>query len=89
MSGQRETLQQAIEDLRQKIDASIDLAPAVAERLRRDLDDAAQALSGPAGGREPGLRQRLGEAVIDFEATHPTLATALGNVIDAMGRLGI
>ena len=89
MSGEREVLRKAIEDLRQQIAASQDLEPDVADRLRRDLDDAAGALAGHPPGPGMTLQRRLGEAVIDFEASHPTLSTALGNVIDALGRVGI
>lgn len=35
------------------------------------------------------LSERLGQAVERFEATHPSLASAMGAVVDQLARLGI
>jgi hypothetical protein len=62
------------------------------------LDDAAQAelralatdiaRLEPGGGGQ-GVRERLAVSVERFEATHPTLAQALANVIDTLALYGL
>jgi hypothetical protein len=61
------------------------------------LDEAAQAelrglatdiaRLGPGGA--PGIRARLSQSVERFEATHPSLAQALANVIDTLALYGL
>jgi hypothetical protein len=46
--------------------------------------------SGEARGDEPeGLVDRLREATRHFEESHPTLAAAVGRVVNALSNLGI
>lgn len=59
------------------------------EELVRDLETLMDNPSGamPAVG-EP-LRERVTDAVRRLEASHPTLSTTLGNVIDALAFFGL
>ena len=58
------------------------------EQLVRDLE----ALAGPAGidaESSASLRERTTDAVRRLEASHPTLSTTLGNVVDALAFFGL
>ena len=49
----------------------------------RDLDSPADA------GRHQSAEDRLRKLVLQFEADHPRLSGAVGQVADALGKLGI
>jgi hypothetical protein len=58
------------------------------ELLREVADDIESVLS--EGGPTPNsLQQRLDKAVVRFEASHPQLAHTLGELTDALARLGV
>ena len=42
----------------------------------------------PAQHYQP-LSRRLGEAILRFEISHPTLTASMGQVIDALNQIGI
>jgi hypothetical protein len=57
------------------------------EALVRDLTAMADR---PAGEAAPeGLQDRLADAVRRLEASHPTLSTTLGNVVDTLAFFGL
>lgn len=91
MSGDLERLQQSLVELRSLLAASVSIDTSMRQRLDATLRAAERALVEPAntGHNSESLTARLGEMAFDFEASHPTLATALGSVIDALGRMGI
>ncbi|MDH3212261.1 MAG: DUF4404 family protein [Myxococcales bacterium] len=66
-------------------DRSMELLGSVLDDIRTLLDRADDA---PAEEPE-GLVERLREATRQFEETHPTLAAAVGRVMDTLSNLGI
>lgn len=56
------------------------------------LADITRLLEQSAGGSPPDhhtLAERLDELAVQFEAEHPSLGTALRQVVDALGKAGI
>lgn len=49
----------------------------------------ATGVAAPAGRSQESLVGRLASAEREFEATHPNLASLVGSVIDALGKMGI
>jgi hypothetical protein len=70
-------------------------SPSLDESTRTELRDLASDLERVAGmgvGAQPsheGLRGRLTEGVERFEASHPGVAKALANLIDALALYGL
>jgi hypothetical protein len=68
-------------------------APSLDATTRAELRDLASDLERAAGaGAQPsyeGLRGRLSEGVERFEASHPGVAKALANLIDALALYGL
>ena len=68
-------------------------APSLDEATKADLRDLAGDLERLAGGPGPEsshtLRGRLNEGVERFEASHPGVAKALANLIDALALYGL
>ena len=56
------------------------------EHLVRDLE---RLLHDPAADEGATLRDRVTDAVRRLEASHPTLSTTLGNVVDALAFFGL
>jgi hypothetical protein len=90
MNDDRLRLRQLIEQLRTQLAGSDAVDPRLQARLESALSDAEKALGGPAGtvAGEP-IGNRLNEAAIDFEVSHPALAGTVSSIIDALGRMGI
>jgi hypothetical protein len=59
------------------------------EELVRDLEALAESPSGPGADETASMRDRLTDAVRRLEASHPTLSTTLGNVVDALAFFGL
>jgi len=53
----------------------------------KEIESAVASGARPAG--DASLTNRLSEAALDFEASHPTLAGTVGSVIDALASMGI
>jgi Domain of unknown function (DUF4404) len=85
----REKLQQLLEDLHRELSATKSVDPASRKLLEQLLRDISK-LTGPepvAPVSSPALQLR--EAALRLEAEHPKLATALGQLGDALAKLGI
>ena len=82
-------LQQLLQDLHREVAS----AGSFDESTRQNLGALADELRALAEGAEPppegGLRERLHQEVQRFEATHPTLAQTLANVIDTLALYGL
>lgn len=82
-------LHQLLQDLHREVGS----AGTLDEDTRRNLNALADELRALAekgeGTPEGGLRDRLQEEVQRFEATHPTLAQTLANVIDTLALYGL
>ncbi len=80
-----EHLQSELESTETVDDSSRELLGEVLGDIQTLLDRSSQDRS-----QEPeGLVERLRDATRQFEETHPTLAAAVGRVMDALSNLGI
>lgn len=90
-----EKLRETLDQLRSQLDELRRRDPAVADQLAATIDEAQAVLSGiaPNAGEsaapQGSLVDRLKDAVLEYEASHPSLAGNLGGIIDALGRMGI
>jgi hypothetical protein len=90
MSVEHEKLQATLNQLREQLQQARELDPAIAEHLKAVIGEANDALAGrPAHPDHSPLNERLSDAVLKVEASHPDLAMNLGSIIDALGRMGI
>lgn len=91
MNGGHEKLRQALEDLQAQLAELRTVDPAIADHLEATIDEARGVLSqesSPATEHE-GVADSFGEALRNYEASHPTLAGNLRSVIDALAQIGI
>jgi hypothetical protein len=80
-------LRKILEQLHAELAGTDPIDAAVRERLRalqRDISDALAKATPPSS-----LRGRLEDAVVHFEASHPTLARRLATVIDTLALYGL
>jgi Domain of unknown function (DUF4404) len=91
MNDDRQRLGQLLDQLRAQLAASASVDADLRTRLVQTLDEAQQVLASPGGQSRPAepIGQRLSEAAISFEVSHPTLAAEVSSIIDALGRMGI
>ena len=88
----RRELEEALQELKDQLESG---APIDEESRRLLIElraDVEELLARPAG--EPvespmSLDDRLKEAVIQFEGTHPALTVALNRVVNALAQMGI
>jgi hypothetical protein len=88
-SVDREKLQRLLEDLHRELSATQSVDPASRRLLEQLLQDISK-LTGPGAAppaSSPALQLR--EAALRLEAEHPKLAGALGQLGDALAKLGI
>ncbi len=81
-----------LSQLHGKLEHSPALSPEDREELRRlaaDIDSLLASRAGAADARHLGTLERLREAVVHFEATHPDLTVTLASVSKALGDMGI
>lgn len=90
MNGGHEKLRQALEELQSRLAEMRTVDPAVAEHLETTIAEARAVLTkeSPAEEQE-GVADSFGEALRNYEASHPTLAGNLRSVIDALAQIGI
>ncbi|MBL8197985.1 MAG: DUF4404 family protein [Chromatiales bacterium] len=80
-------LQQLLKELHQELGATTTLDPnsrQLVEQVLQDVDRIGQHPEPPAS-----IEARLREVMLRFESEHPRLATTVGQVADALGKLGI
>ncbi len=75
-------LRRTLEQLHAELGRAGDLDAATRDRLRALQADVQNALDKSAA--ESSLRQRLEDAITEFEASHPELARRIGRVIDTL-----
>ena len=84
-------LRNTVAEIRAQLAGAESLPPATRrslEQLLRDLEG----LGGPDGidaDSSASLRERTTDAVRRLEASHPTLSTTLGNVVDTLAFFGL
>jgi hypothetical protein len=90
-----EKLRETLDQLRSQLDELRRRDPAVADQLAATIDEAQAVLTGKSPGDQGSaapqgsIIDRLKDAVLEYEASHPSLAGNLGGIIDALGRMGI
>lgn len=96
MPARTEKLRETLRDLHAELETQGSVDPelrALLESAVGDIQSALDGLSARTGAREstdsPSVGDQLAETARHFEASHPTLAAALGRVIDALAALGI
>lgn len=82
-----EQLRRALEQLHEELSRAPQLDEATRRLLREVVGDANR-LDLPAG-TESSHAHRLEAAAVGFEADHPTLAAALRQFIDLLGKAGV
>jgi hypothetical protein len=78
----QEDLRRTLEQLHAELGQAGALDPATRGRLEALQEDVRRALDRADG--EPPLRERLEDAIVEFEASHPALARRLATVIDTL-----
>jgi hypothetical protein len=91
MSGEQESLRKALDRLQAQLDELRAVDPDVAAQLEATIHRArsAPAERGSQASEHHSLLEQLQDAVLEYEASHPTLAANLGAVIKALGQMGI
>jgi Domain of unknown function (DUF4404) len=84
-------LRDAVAEIRAQL-ANAESLPATTRRSLEHLVRDLEALTGPDGidaEASASLRERTTDAVRRLEASHPTLSTTLGNVVDTLAFFGL
>jgi len=91
MNGGHEKLRQALEDLQSRLAEMRTIDPGVAEHLEATIAEARGVLAKESAVTEEheGVADSFGEALRNYEASHPMLAGNLRSVIDALAQIGI
>jgi hypothetical protein len=77
----QDDLRRALEHLHAELGRAGALDDATRDRLQSLQSDVRRALERPGESR---LRERLEDAIVEFEASHPELARRLATVIDTL-----
>jgi hypothetical protein len=81
-------LRTVIEEIQSQLTSAEGLPPGQRRSLEQLVHDLERLVDDPSTG-EPTLRDRVADAVRRLEASHPTLSTTLGNVVDALAFFGL
>ena len=82
-----EKLQQLLKELHRELGATRTLDQQSRTLIEKVLQDVGRVGEDPDA--PDGLEVRLREVVLRFESEHPRLAATVGQVADALGKLGI
>jgi len=92
MSDPTEHLRATLQELHQELesistvdDQTRQMLRQAADEIRRSLDTEGEAPPLP----DPSMGEQLAESARAFQSSHPTLARLIGNVLDALGQIGI
>jgi predicted NBD/HSP70 family sugar kinase len=91
MTPEHEELRKALDQLQAQLDQMRAVDPDVARQLGTTIDEAKDVLAGGGGHTHAphSLVEQLKQAVLEYEASHPTLAGNLGALVRALGQMGI
>jgi hypothetical protein len=89
MAGEHEELRKALDQLQAQLDEMRAVDPVVAAELGSTIKEAKGVLAGKAAGEQQSMFEQLRDTVLEYEASHPTLAGNIGAVIRALGQMGI
>jgi hypothetical protein len=86
-----ENLRQALDRLQSQLEELRKVNPGVAAHLDETIGEARATLEGksPDQQRRRSLIERLRDAMLQYEASHPTLALNLSGLIDALANMGV
>ena len=91
MASQHERLARALTQLQSELSEMRKLDPRLAQSLDSTIAEAQTVLRGQGGAISGGqsIIDRLRNEVLQYEASHPSLAASLGSIIDALAGMGI
>ncbi len=91
MATDNDKLRETLHQLQRQLEEVRKLDPAVAGQLDATLAEAKAALAGAPihSAKRQSLVERLSNAVLQYEASHPSLSGNLGSIVDALARMGI
>jgi ElaB/YqjD/DUF883 family membrane-anchored ribosome-binding protein len=85
-------LYQTLEQLHADIESTQSVDEETRESLRhivREIQELLDGTSQPSAHRSQTLNERLGEALLELEVSHPNLALTVERVVDAFNEVGI
>ena len=86
-----ERLQKLIASLHEELSSSStvdDQTRALLKKLTQDIENIDHNGDSAAGQKE-SIANQMEETAVKFETDHPKLSMALGEIVDALGKLGI
>ena len=92
MNDKVERLRAAIAELERELHGLEDSDPETRALLRSAASDISTALQRPSSTKTPDTaasRNLLEQKVLEFEASHPQVSSALSRFIDMLGQIGI
>lgn len=93
MSDELKRLHERVDALHRRLAAVESLSPELSDELHEVLGELEQHLAAERRATEAGsvapLAERLVEAGRQFESAHPVLGRTIGNLADALSRIGI
>jgi hypothetical protein len=91
VADDRDKLRDALDRLQKELEELRKLNPGVGAQLDETIGEARATLEGrpPDHKRHRTLIERLSNAMLEYEASHPSLAGNLGGLIDALANMGI
>jgi len=88
----RERLAEILERLKQELSSGVPVSEEAREEIERVMHDIASVLDGEeeeAGHTAQSLGERLRSATSQFEESHPTLTSAIGEAAELLSRIGL
>ena len=82
-------LRTVIDEIQSQLSNAQGLAPGQRRSLEELVRDLERLLEDPSAGEGATLRDRVTDSVRRLEASHPTLSTTLGNVVDTLAFFGL
>jgi len=90
MSNPESSLKESLDELREALEAPDDLDEALRAELRSAAQEILEALDPDHERQLSGsLRERLTNALEDFEKSHPKITETVGRLADALSDMGI
>lgn len=84
----RQTLEETLSELHQQLTSSEDLDDLQKQKLREAADEIQRTLDG-SNVNSSGLAERLQQATVHFEHSHPHLTNTVGRIADLLAQMGI
>jgi ABC-type transporter Mla subunit MlaD len=91
MSDGHEKLRQALEELQTRLNDLREIDPEAADQLDHSIANAQHVLAAApeVSPEHQSVTESFHDALLQYEAAHPTLAGNLRSVIDALAQIGI